>query len=387
MGRIKMLEEEDLRTGDPQSFVIPPTSELFQVRGTTHVFDRGVFDVLRSTKGSVLSAEFEPCKENRLTVLILCQPTPPTQPRTIQRASVESDNNPTCVMCLEDFKPNSMFVSHCSCTGQAGHICLKCAGDLVRQTIEQTSKPWVVCPLCNGDWSVLDISQLCTVEQFAKLTDRRLAQEISRVPEIVKCLNPDCLTALIPSTHILAAAPSFVFPLNSADKPSSTQVISRITCPRCSQDYCAACRVTWHDGFSCGGWPTRDHQRDERETERWKRNNTKPCPQCHSPIFAEATSRVTCYSCQCEFCFKCGGRWHPAHPRYTNVRGCIGRNWVNMWNTRAYGVEVMVKHVARVVGLVVAGVIGVGLAVVASPFVLLGVGCIKLRGWWRRRRG
>ncbi|KAJ2963498.1 hypothetical protein NQZ79_g1497 [Umbelopsis isabellina] len=58
-----------------------------------------------------------------------------------------------------------------------------------------------------------------------------------------------------------------------------------------------------------------DHK-TEMATEKWKRENTVPCPSCHIPV--EKTfgcNHMTCQICQTHFCFLCGA-WIDKHQPY-----------------------------------------------------------------------
>ena len=70
--------------------------------------------------------------------------------RPSRPSSTESDSLQTCVMCLEEFKPQNMFISHCHCSPNIAHVCVPCAKRLVEQTIEETAKDGVACPVCNS---------------------------------------------------------------------------------------------------------------------------------------------------------------------------------------------------------------------------------------------
>ncbi len=52
----------------------------------------------------------------------------------------------------------------------------------------------------------------------------------------------------------------------------------------------------------------------EKETQEWKRINTKDCPKCKSPILKNGgCEHMTCKKCKYEFCWMCLHSWEYAH--------------------------------------------------------------------------
>merc|ERR1711964_572897 len=52
--------------------------------------------------------------------------------------------------------------------------------------------------------------------------------------------------------------------------------------------------------------------------EKWKKENTKPCPGCDKPIEKnQGCNHMTCAVCQCEFCWTCGGPYVAAKTPYS----------------------------------------------------------------------
>ena len=104
----------------------------------------------------------------------------------------------------------------------------------------------------------------------------------------------------------------------------------RITCEKCSHDWCFRCHAPWHDKLSC-----RQFKKGDKQFSKWTKGrahngiaNCQKCPLCQVYIQrSTGCDHMTCNRCDTEFCYKCGDRFleFPGlgdHYSQTGIFGC-----------------------------------------------------------------
>lgn len=94
-----------------------------------------------------------------------------------------------------------------------------------------------------------------------------------------------------------------------------------VTCS-CDNSFCMSCHDSYHDPVTCDllkKWQKIiKYGKDEHASNEWIEKNSKPCPQCKTPIEKNGgCNHMTCrsQSCRYEFCWICLGNWktHNSH--------------------------------------------------------------------------
>jgi hypothetical protein len=95
----------------------------------------------------------------------------------------------------------------------------------------------------------------------------------------------------------------------------------RIVCPKCQFEFCFECQDSWHTG-TCEQyrqWKLENGQAD-RKFDAWQKENTKPCPNCKTPIQKnEGCNHMTCLNCRYEFCWLCGAKYTVRYNRISHL--------------------------------------------------------------------
>lgn len=82
-------------------------------------------------------------------------------------------------------------------------------------------------------------------------------------------------------------------------------------CPSCKNIYCAKCNAPHCARISCeqakeNKTVIADKEGQEKATQRWKEQNSRPCPQCNVSIEkSEGCNHMKCRTCKHEFCWQC----------------------------------------------------------------------------------
>ncbi len=104
----------------------------------------------------------------------------------------------------------------------------------------------------------------------------------------------------------------------------------KITCVRCSHNWCFRCHAPWHGNLTC-----KQFRKGDRQFSRWTKGhsntgiaNCQKCPLCRVYIQrSTGCDHMTCNRCDTEFCYKCGDRFleFPGlgdHYTKTSILGC-----------------------------------------------------------------
>jgi hypothetical protein len=87
------------------------------------------------------------------------------------------------------------------------------------------------------------------------------------------------------------------------------------TCPKCTGHYCVDCLANHsRQQFSCQA--IRDFRDGNSQTERWVREHTKPCPNCHLATEKNGGCfHMKCEQCRYDYCWNCLRPW-AGHTNY-----------------------------------------------------------------------
>lgn len=107
-------------------------------------------------------------------------------------------------------------------------------------------------------------------------------------------------------------------------------------CPKCNKRWCLHCRVDYHVSTTCTEyqkWSIANGMADDKFEAFVTGRNFKACPRCQA--WVEKTMGCDHITCRCgyEFCYRCGGRYHPGRPcsaedlsRARHIRKAMPRN-------------------------------------------------------------
>lgn len=104
----------------------------------------------------------------------------------------------------------------------------------------------------------------------------------------------------------------------------------KITCEKCTREWCFRCHAPWHTNMSC-----RQFKKGDKQFFKWTKGrsnngiaNCQKCPLCQVYIQrSTGCDHMTCNRCDTGFCYKCGERFieFPGlgdHYTRTSVLGC-----------------------------------------------------------------
>lgn len=95
--------------------------------------------------------------------------------------------------------------------------------------------------------------------------------------------------------------------------------VKKITC-ECGQEICFNCGRAFHGRFS-----SCEKQIDEKFKEWAKDKELRNCPMCKAHIEkSDGCNHMTCYYCNFQFCWICGGTYSSEHFKPYNPFGCSG---------------------------------------------------------------
>lgn len=201
-----------------------------------------------------------------------------------------------CTVCMSDYEIKEILVLSC------GHYwCISCMRHYFKAKIDDNQCMEIKCcdPSCKTVINYEEVRLCLEPEMFERYERFVLEAGLKKDPDCRWCPKPGCETAMF------------------GDKSSPM-----MQCPSCDYKFCFNCDTDeWHDGASCEDfqrWKKENGQADVKY-EEWKKQNTKECPQCHTPIQKNGgCDHMTCANCRYEF------YWHNLAP-YPGGRGGGGR--------------------------------------------------------------
>ncbi|XP_065370117.1 mucin-2 [Calliphora vicina] len=291
----------------------------------------------------------------------------------------------TCKLCLIDVEnaSNSTILHQCGC-----QFCTECMKAYVEFEISEgayeISCPDAQCPE-QGVMTLPEIANLTTNNLMKKHHRYRLNREIELDKTRTWCPRAGCETVCLigstssqsdaaPSTSAsstTSTATSAINPATAATTPNGTNAVTTlcaVQCPSCKDEFCSACKKTWHPNITC-----EEHSRrlaaDGQDDIGIPFDNDliKCCPMCAVPIEKdEGCAQMMCKRCKHVFCWYCLASLDDDFLlRHYDKGPCKNK----LGHSRAS----VVWHRAQVIGIFA----GFGiLLLVASPLLLLAAPCI-----------
>jgi len=191
-----------------------------------------------------------------------------------------------CPACFDDKLKKDFMRLAC------GHIfCKECLGEILDLALKEKNSSHLKCHDSECE-STIDYQDLIKISENnrSKLnslgnitTQEWLKKQANEKTEIKHCPIPDCKF-------------SFINYRNSREK---------IRCPHCKKEYCANCLSTPHKrSISCKR--AKEQKEEDKQSEEWKKQHTKPCPRCNAPVYRDGGCRhMTCKNCKLQFCWVC----------------------------------------------------------------------------------
>jgi len=188
-----------------------------------------------------------------------------------------------CVICLED-KPqqdcHTLPCNHAFCRG--------CLEDMVDLAIQEKNTTDLKCPNCQNKIDEPDV-RLITNNNPEKLNafNDITFQEWAKTNQNAKnCPTPDC---------------GYVFEID--EEPETTR------CPRCDNRYCSHCLHPHRRNITCQE-AERLRANEDKSSEDWIKQNTKPCPRCNARVERNGGCLYVVCTCGHGFCWNCLGEHH-----------------------------------------------------------------------------
>lgn len=214
-----------------------------------------------------------------------------------------------CIVC---YKELSGYKQKRSCCSEM--VCRECMEGIIRTNIESEGKTYITCPNpeCEG---------VITREEIVKYIDGSTKDKYERLRlnETGTKNRKTCPYCCKITDHNL---PRRLWNYKTEDV--------RITCNKCSHDWCFNCHAPWHEGVSC-----REFQRGDKQFKKWTKSrkngsaNCQKCPLCRVYIQkSSGCNHMTCNRCSTNFCYDCGGFYNfelpglGGHHTRTSVFGC-----------------------------------------------------------------
>lgn len=226
-----------------------------------------------------------------------------------------------CEICLL-----TVCGSECVCVHICGHIyCKLCMQAHVSAKITEGNVTKIECP--SSDCTELLIPGLIQVlvpqTLFERYDQLLLQRTLDGMKDIVRCPRPTCCCVTV-------------------REEDSNMVL----CPSCKFAFCILCKRTWHGISPCKMLPddmmklkecyesgdddvrkSMEQQYGHRylirafqefDSSKWIKSNTECCPKCRASIEKDhGCNKITCFSCNCHFCWLCN-EVLPRHNPYSH---------------------------------------------------------------------
>lgn len=283
----------------------------------------------------------------------------------------------SCKLCLGEVSPQQLTeISQCRCM-----FCTDCMRAYIEFEIlegaYEISCPDAMCP-AQGVVTMQEIAALTSSDLVLKHNRYRLNREVELDKNRTWCPRAGCDTVCMvdslnqPSS---SATPAMISVITSSPSSSSstgknaTLVAYAVRCPTCEEEFCSACKKTWHPRLSCEENIKKlaaDGHMDSVGIP-FDSDLIKCCPMCGVPIEKdEGCAQMMCKRCKHVFCWYCLASLDDDFLlRHYDKGPCKNK----LGHSRAS----VVWHRAQVIGIFA----GFGiLLLVASPLLLLAAPCI-----------
>ena len=201
------------------------------------------------------------------------------------QGKMEADDQ-ECLICLDEKDEKHFNILECGHT-----FCTKCLSHIIDSAIRKRSTAQLRCPNgeCTVPMSEQDIKVITNNNRdlLDAIAAIKLQEWIATQSNAKYCPTPDC---------------KYVFLFDE-------RCPQPITCPECNHKYCSNCLFPHIERMTC-----REAEAGrivDKESDEWKRNNTKPCPNCRTRIEKNGgCAWVHCTNCNLGFCYNCYGNHH-----------------------------------------------------------------------------
>ncbi|XP_043925210.1 E3 ubiquitin-protein ligase RNF14-like isoform X2 [Protopterus annectens] len=212
------------------------------------------------------------------------------------------------------------FGSDCLCFTNCEHVyCNTCLREYFEIQIKDGAVHSLVCPepKCPSVATPAQVKQLVGEDTFSRYDRLLLQNGLSLMTDVVYCPRVSCQTAVV-------------------KEPDGEMGV----CSNCLFAFCTKCNLTYHGISRCydeveeelensvnDGKPaaetaavtenaksnvqvpkrvSRNRRADKKENEKWVKENTKRCPNCHSPVEKDGgCNKMICGRCGHIFCWIC----------------------------------------------------------------------------------
>nr|NP_001123340.1 Zn-finger (RING/cysteine-rich C6HC)-7 [Ciona intestinalis]FAA00216.1 TPA: zinc finger protein [Ciona intestinalis] len=231
----------------------------------------------------------------------------------------------SCNICFVDKKGTD-----CLQFKDCGHVyCKQCITSYFEIHISEGTITSLICPEPDCDTTALpnQVKEAVNKDLYERYEKLLLQTTLDTMTDIVFCPLMHCQSAVI------------IEPEASIGQ-----------CPSCAYAFCVHCKLAYH-GVSpckiasheiiklCKEYESANEEKkkqmekkygrkvlckalDDRATQAWMNNNTKPCPGCNASIEKlDGCNKMTCYKCRAYFCWICMHVLDCANPyrHYNNI--------------------------------------------------------------------
>lgn len=105
-------------------------------------------------------------------------------------------------------------------------------------------------------------------------------------------------------------------------------------CEDCSYAFCSVCKKGWHGELQRCVPPRRQGEltEEEKETEKYLRTYTSPCPTCAAPCQkAMGCNHMVCFKCRSHFCYLCS-TWLTEDNPYSHFNNDESSCYMRLWD-------------------------------------------------------
>ncbi|GAB1736557.1 hypothetical protein NU219Hw_g8186t1 [Hortaea werneckii] len=214
-----------------------------------------------------------------------------SKPKAIKRKPLPPPPR-ECIICCEEYPVNSFPESSHLSNGKCGNsVCRACFEQHLQNEVENKRWSEVQCPECSQGLEEPEIRQLAPQSTYEQWLDKAAKSYNEATEDFRSCPNANCSWGCFFSTK----DDGNIF-----------------TCQLCSIRYCVVCEVNMHENETCEAYrkrrETQDTASEERQSEKYLKKISKPCPRCGVNIDkVSGCDHVTCSrsSCRHEFCWQC----------------------------------------------------------------------------------
>lgn len=271
-----------------------------------------------------------------------------------------------CDICMDlKLKPEM-------CSLDCGHkFCSECVRAHIENAITNGSVP-IRCPEAGCGMEIKDeYVEGCIEEEMHKKYVKFMKRyQISLIEGAVYCPYPNCESYAVKPmddncNDNTTRKESIEVEGSDKDKEKEKKQQIILSCIENDHLFCMNCRQPPHKGRPC----------DVNEEVGWKfykkANDLRKCPKCGIEIAKDSgCNHMTCTKCSYQFCWICGWKYSPNH--YENpLSPCFGMQYTSQYN-------VLVRNsplrVLKTIGIILAFLVGLPIALAIPSFVGMGVG-------------